>query len=198
MVGFWKRNDEDEIVEKSEKAPIDRESLVKRVLMGLGAMSLIGLGASGVYYGVKQKPEWFGIKNDAVTEARNKAEIKKLVEEMGKIIELPEGETPTMATVSDLEMVKDQSFFKNAKVDDKVLVYTNAKKAYLYRPSERKIIEVGVVNIPEPTGQTAGTQNQNIQAASPTIIPTKIPTATSKPTATSTPTSTVTPTATQQ
>ena len=73
--------------------------------------------------------------------------MKSVVAEISKIMILPVGEDPTVATVADPEKLKGQSFFVNAKKDDKVLIYTNAKKAILYRPSERKIVEVAPLNI---------------------------------------------------
>ena len=60
---------------------------------------------------------------------------------------LPKDETPTLATVSDPEKLKDQRFFVNAVKGDKVLVYSLAKKAILYSPSLDKIIEVAPVNV---------------------------------------------------
>ena len=38
-------------------------------------------------------------------------EVAELVKKVGKLILLPEDETPTMATVSDPELLKDQPFF---------------------------------------------------------------------------------------
>ena len=52
-----------------------------------------------------------------------------------------------MATVSDLEKLKDQPFFAKAKIGDKVLIYTDAKKAILYDPVNDKIVEVAPINI---------------------------------------------------
>ncbi len=69
-------------------------------------------------------------------------EIKSITERIGKFMELPGGEVPTLATVSDREKLKGQQFFLNAENGDKVLVYPKAKKAILYRPSSGKIIEV--------------------------------------------------------
>ena len=46
----------------------------------------------------------------------NKAEVKALVERVGKLIKLPEGEEPTIATVTDLEKLKNQPFFAKAKI----------------------------------------------------------------------------------
>ena len=66
---------------------------------------------------------------------------------MGKLLALPSDEKPTVATITDVEKLKEQVFFKNAMNNDKVLIYTKAKKAILYRPSENKIVEVGAVNI---------------------------------------------------
>lgn len=61
---------------------------------------------------------------------------------VSKIYLLPEGETPTIATVTDPDKLKSKIFFANAKSGDKVLIYTKADKVILYRPSENKIINV--------------------------------------------------------
>ena len=78
-------------------------------------------------------------------------EIKKLVSEVGNLIALPEGEDPTVATVTDAGKLADQPFFQRAKNGDKVLIYTQAKKAYLYDPSAKKIIDVAPINIGSPS-----------------------------------------------
>lgn len=82
------------------------------------------------------------MKNQNDPNAVSQKEIKAITERIGKFMELPQGETPTLATVSDREKLKGQQFFLNAKNGDKVLVYPKAKKAILYRPSSGKIIEV--------------------------------------------------------
>jgi len=76
-----------------------------------------------------------------------KEEIKNLLAQISQIIVLPEGEEPTVATVTDPERLKDQPFFAKAKKGDKVLIYTNAKKAILYDPQNNKIVEVAPINI---------------------------------------------------
>lgn len=74
-------------------------------------------------------------------------ENKTLIQAVGKLIELPVSENPTIATVSDKTKLQDQPFFAHAQNGDKVLIYTQAKKAILYRPSINKIIDVAPVNI---------------------------------------------------
>jgi len=74
-------------------------------------------------------------------------EVQQLVDKVSKLMVLPEGETPTVATVNDPEKLKDQPFFSKAQVGDKVLIYTNAKKAILYNPATNKIVDVAPVNI---------------------------------------------------
>jgi hypothetical protein len=85
------------------------------------------------------------LKQDPQAAARVEADA--LVAKVGKLIKLPEGETPTVATVSDAEALKDQPFFASAVVGDKVLIYTTAKKAVLYSVSLNKILEVAPLNI---------------------------------------------------
>lgn len=74
-------------------------------------------------------------------------EVADLVSKISKLLVLPEGETPTIATVSDLEALKDQVFFASAQEGDKVLIYAQAKKAILYSVTLNKIIEVAPLNI---------------------------------------------------
>lgn len=80
----------------------------------------------------------------------NSNDREKLIAEVGKLIELPKEEA-TVAAVSDKEKLKDQPFFQNAKNGDRVLIFTKAKKAILYRPSIKKIIEVAPINLGSPS-----------------------------------------------
>ncbi len=75
------------------------------------------------------------------------AEVERLVAVIGEHIVLPKDETPTVATVADPDALKGQSFFVDAKKGDKVLIYTNAKKAILYDPTVDKIITVAPLTI---------------------------------------------------
>lgn len=116
-------------------------------------LTLIFLGALGAagyfYYQVSE------LKKDPQTAVSEEAE--DLVKVVGRLIILPKDEVPTIATVSDPEKLKDQPFFAKAEVGDKVLIYTQAKKAYLYDPVARKILEVAPINIESNVGFEAGT-----------------------------------------
>lgn len=86
----------------------------------------------------------------------SKAEVSRIVEEVGKLYALPKGEDPSVATVKDKQKLKDQPFFNNAENDDVTLIYSKAKLAVLYRPSSQKIINVSSVTIEDkPTAPPA-------------------------------------------
>lgn len=76
-------------------------------------------------------------------------EAKILAGRVGEHMFLPQDEVPTIATVSDPEALKDQSFFNHAKKGDKVLIYSNAKLAILYDPSADKIITIAPLSLDE-------------------------------------------------
>lgn len=78
--------------------------------------------------------------------AAAKQEVQALVRQVDRLMELPK-EEPTVATISDKEKLKDQPFFTKAENGDKVLIFTEGKKAILFRPSINKIIEVAPINI---------------------------------------------------
>lgn len=77
-------------------------------------------------------------------------EVRSLVAQVGRLMILPEGEDPTVATVTDPDRLKDQAFFINAKKGDKVLIYSGARKAILYSPDGNKIVEVAPIAIGAP------------------------------------------------
>ncbi|OGM96165.1 MAG: hypothetical protein A3B86_02555 [Candidatus Yanofskybacteria bacterium RIFCSPHIGHO2_02_FULL_38_22b] len=84
-------------------------------------------------------------------------ETAKIVGRVSKLMVLPEGETPTLATVSDPEKLQTQPFFAKAKKGDKLLLYANARKAILYDLENNKIVEVAPINIGEPNKSPAPT-----------------------------------------
>ena len=89
--------------------------------------------------------------NNIVTES---VEVDDLVAQISKFLVLPTDEKPTVATVSDPSVLKDQPFFTLAKKGYKVLIYTNAKKAILYDPVSKKIVEVAPINLGADNNKT--------------------------------------------
>lgn len=106
-----------------------------------GGLIIIGsLGAAAYFHAQLNK-----IKQNPQQVAQD--EVAAIVNEVKQIMILPEGEQPTLATVADPSKLRDQPFFAKAKVGDKVLLYTNARKAVLYDPIAKKIVEVAPINI---------------------------------------------------
>lgn len=83
-------------------------------------------------------------------------QIKSLVNKVGKLVELPE-EEPTVATVTDKEKLSNQAFFERSENGDRVLIFQEAKKAYLYRPSTNKIIEIAPLSAQQTPTESAPT-----------------------------------------
>lgn len=92
-------------------------------------------------------------------------EIKSLIEAISKVADIPQNESPTVATVSDVSKLSGQTFFKDAKNGDKVLVYEASKKAYLYRPSTGKLINIG------PVADTTTVETKTASGSAATISP---------------------------
>lgn len=88
----------------------------------------------------------------ANTPAAVNSQVSGLLSRLGKIMVLPENETPTVATVLHADKLKDQTFFAQARDGDKVVVYSKEKEAILYRPSTNQIVTVSGVNVSTGSG----------------------------------------------
>ncbi len=107
----------------------------------------------------------------------NSEAVKALVDEVGDKMEIPQNETPTIATVTDVTKLSDQPFFRNAKNGDKVMIFGSTKEAILYRPSIHKIIAVAPINgtiNPSVTPAQATTSGTLSVTPSPTEAATKL------------------------
>ncbi|MEY2672035.1 MAG: hypothetical protein RL687_452 [Candidatus Parcubacteria bacterium] len=120
------------------------KSFIKKNIVILLGLLVVLSTVSSVYFYKKS------------TDSESKASLKEaeeLVSVIGEIALLPTGEIPTVATVSDPEALRDQPFFVDSIKDDKVLIYSNAKKAILYRPSIEKVINIAPLNVGTPKAQ---------------------------------------------
>jgi hypothetical protein len=115
-------------------------------------MLLISLATAGYFFYEYQQTQRL-LQDPKVAGTK---ELTKTVDQIGKLIELPVNEQPTVATVSDINKLKGQAFFEKAQNGDKVLIYATAKKAYLYRPSMNRLIDVAPVSFPSPQPTVAG------------------------------------------
>lgn len=123
------------------KKPINWRPL--KVVFRVGIFVIVCLMALGsvVYGGYR------GVKYISGINHSNEANsYSSIISEVGKIVELPPNEDPTVATVTNLEPLKGQEFFKDAMVGDKVLIFSKSKKAVLYRPSESRVIVIAPLN----------------------------------------------------
>ncbi len=127
-----------------------RKSLDSSKIIAIVAL-VIAIAAIG--FATYQYSETQKLKTTEGQKQVSENEAKVLKDKVGKLIQLP-GETPTVATISDIKKLKDQPFFDGAKNGDKVLIFTEARKAIIYRESENKIINSGPIAVTSDQAQT--------------------------------------------
>ncbi len=126
------------------------ENKINAKMLIMGAVVLAAVGLAG----------YFAYENQRIRsnpQSLVQADQSRLIDKVGKLIDLPKDEQPSIATVSDKNKLKEQAFFKNAQNGDTLLIYTNARKAILYREKDNKVIEVAPIAI-DTAAQPTGTQ----------------------------------------
>jgi len=73
--------------------------------------------------------------------------VREMLAKVSTLMELPQGEEPTVATVNNPDVIKDQPFFMKAKKGDRVILYQNAGIAILYDEKVNKILNFGTINV---------------------------------------------------
>lgn len=140
-----------DITTKNKPLVVIRISKKAGMILGVILVATIALSALAV------TQHWGGL--GLSPEARAEREVIRVVASVEKLIVLPEGETPIVATITDAVTLKaDQSFYEQAENGDVLLVYNQAQRAILYRPSTHRLINVAPIYF-------------NDQAVAPTAAP---------------------------
>ncbi len=122
------QNDINPVETSSSFVPV-RRSPLKLALIAIGIVLVAGV----VYYFTHRTQD---------PSVGAKKEAQSIIAAVGKLIALPTGEEPIIATVADPSKLQGQPFFQNAKKGDKVLIYNIAKKAILFDPVQNLIVDV--------------------------------------------------------
>lgn len=123
---------------------IFKKPLLFRVFKVMG-ISLVILAGAGFL-------EWkYALSDDLISfftpGTREEREIQSLIKAVSDRALVPDNEVPTLATVTNKEILKDEPFFAQAENDDKVLIYSDAKIAFLYRPKVQKLIAIAPLTL---------------------------------------------------
>lgn len=121
------------------KINIRKLGLKKTVLVVV--LVLVVSGFIYNYLDTKNKLSLLESNSSATTSQDN-----EIVQKIRKYFDLP-NEEPEVKTVGDTSQLSKDEFFTRAKKGDKVIVFKQAKRAMLFRPSTGKVIEYTVVNL---------------------------------------------------
>jgi hypothetical protein len=97
-------------------------------------------------------------------------EANAILGKLSLLIQLPQNETPNMATIIDAAAAKkQQAFVQDAENGDVLIIYSNADMAILYRPSTNKIIAVGpIINQPPSSAASGFTDTSPVKGVAST------------------------------
>lgn len=127
--------------DKRVKKPKKRLFIVAAIVI---VMALIAAGLIAV--AVVQHREIERLRSPEAVAEIARQETSDLVNKVSALIQLPD-EDPTIATVEDITKLKEQPFFADAQNGDKVLIFSVASQAVIYRDSENRIINAGPIAI---------------------------------------------------
>ena len=135
----------------------------KNIIIGCIALAALFIVGVGLYYYIQYHHAQNLLKNPLLA---SEMQQETIVKNVTKLTQVPTGEQPTIAKISDITKLNNQPFFQNAKNGDFVLIYTKAKEAILYDPVSNKVLRVGPILVPSPTAGTPqaalGAQTSNL------------------------------------
>jgi hypothetical protein len=140
----------------------------KKLILILGTvLTLCVIVGFFLYYYLQYQQNQKLLKNPLLASER---EQETVVSKVGQLTQLPTGEAPTIAKVTDTTKLRGQQFFQHARNGDYVLIYSKAKEAILYDPDGNKIIQVGPISLNQPVAQQAALGAQTMAQSIRVVI----------------------------
>ena len=145
---------EEESVEPKKVKKISRVGFYKVVIAILVVALAVVLYA---YYSGYALPFAKNVQPQQLTAEQQKeleVKIEQYLTEAGQLIMLPK-EKPQVLTINDASALsKEQAFYKGSEDGDIVLVFMEAKKAIIYSPDRKVIVNAGPVYLNEEAATT--------------------------------------------
>jgi len=148
----------EDLVEKPKKSNIKKSVWI--FVCFIVALLLAG----NIYFFLQNKQLTTSITADK--KEADKKEAQDIYKTISKFMELPK-EEPVLATVIDKTKLQDQSFFSKAQNGDKLLVFSKARKALLYRPTTSKVVEFAPLSLGDSASQEVEKTPSQVPATAP-------------------------------
>ncbi len=133
-------------------------------LVILVVLLVAGLAVTGYLY-YTTRTELMRLTQPSGQEELAKREVKAVVDKLGKLTILPE-EEPVVATIVDSDFLATQSaFYQKAENGDKLVVYPQAQKAYIFSPGRNIIVNAGPLVLDQNEQPPQGTQTEVTEEA---------------------------------
>jgi hypothetical protein len=87
--------------------------------------------------------------------SRAETDAQLIRETVGRLVVLPTNEEPAITTISE-EMRASDKFLQQAQDGDKLLLYYKSLKAYIYRPSIKKVVDIGPLTVDPSAEEVQG------------------------------------------
>jgi len=120
----------------------NQKTPISKIIIAIVFVTILTVALASGYFYWQQRS--FTVAN--ASPEKNQQEMENVLKQISKSITLP-SEAPEMATVTDKSKLQNQPFFSQAENGDKVLIFTQARKAILYRPQTKKIIDFTLINV---------------------------------------------------
>ncbi|NTW89457.1 MAG: hypothetical protein HGB37_00905 [Candidatus Moranbacteria bacterium] len=155
------------ITKVSDSGKTSRKDKTGMTMWFVGAVLLLAALGAAIYFYIAYR--------QAIEARPAESEVGQLIARISRFMELPAGETPTLATVTDKGKLSGQDFFAIAENGDKVLIYEKAAKAVLFRPSTGRVMNVAPINTSAETEKTSAEPATQTLAESPSenVTPTE-------------------------
>ncbi len=152
--------------DKKTKTTKKKRRFIPKISTIIIVLLLLALAGGGYYFYNKYSETKQEVEKLSTVQGQqelNKTQINQLLGEMRSIIVLPSGEDPVVATITDVTKLNKNEFYKDAKNGDRVVVFANAEKAYIYRPDTKTIVNVGAFKIDKTKQQQSTDQSEAAQ-----------------------------------
>jgi len=133
---------------------------LKTILRVVVVLGLMGFATWSFFKYQKAQETVDKLSNPEAQQEAIAKEREQILAKVSKLMILPDDEEPTIATVTDANVLSQyQPFFRNASDGDKVILYVQSGKSIIYSEEENIIVNVGTISVQGNNAAQLDTEN---------------------------------------